>query len=125
MDSETLKRICINGVCHCDWRLTLKNCEEHSPMVVIHSIHIGICAITVILGMKYKRCFIVAYLISFEISGTTLLCHRLFIKGHQLFDINLSKGCFRPKPIDCMLLFIVLFNIREFVKKKKKKNDKN
>jgi hypothetical protein len=84
-------------------------------MVVVHSIHIGICAITVILGMKYKLYFVVAYLIFFEIPGTTLLCHRLFIKGHQLFDINLSKGCFRPKPIDCMLLFIVLFNIREFV----------
>jgi hypothetical protein len=47
-------------------------------------------------------------------SGTALLCHRLFIKGHQLVDINLSKGCFRPKPIDCMLLFIIFYNLRKY-----------
>ncbi|CAO3678337.1 unnamed protein product [Rhizopus stolonifer] len=92
MNSETLERICIDGICHCDWRITLQDCEEKTPMTVVHAINIGISGITVILG-------------------TALICHRLFIKGHQLFDINLAKGCFRPKPIDCMLIFIVLFNI--------------
>ncbi|CEP14796.1 hypothetical protein [Parasitella parasitica] len=27
--------------------------------------------------------------------------------------MSISKGCFRPKPIDCMLLFIILFNLRK------------
>ncbi|KAI8982451.1 hypothetical protein BDF20DRAFT_867039 [Mycotypha africana] len=43
-------------------------------------------------------------------TGTLLLGHRLFVKGHRLFDINISQGCFRPKPIDCMLTFIIIFN---------------
>lgn len=43
--------------------------------------------------------------------GIGLLGHRVIIKGHTLFDNNLAKGCFRPKPIDCMLLFIIFFNL--------------
>ncbi|CEG65181.1 hypothetical protein RMATCC62417_02015 [Rhizopus microsporus] len=96
MNSETLERVCINGICHCDWRLTLQDCVEEKAMTIIHGINVGISGITVILG-------------------TALLCHRLFIKGHQLVDINLSKGCFRPKPIDCMLLFIIFYNLLRLI----------
>lgn len=91
MYTETLEKVCIDDICHCDWRLTLQGCVEQKAMTIVHGINIGISGVTVIIG-------------------SALLCHRLFIKGHQLFDINLSKGCFRPKPIDCMLLFIVIFN---------------
>ncbi|KAG1447754.1 hypothetical protein G6F56_009159 [Rhizopus delemar] len=91
MYTETLEKICIDETCHCDWRLTLQGCVEKKAMTVIHGINVSISGITVIIG-------------------TALLCHRVFIKGHQLFDASFSKGCFRPKPIDCMLLFIVIFN---------------
>ncbi|RCH86739.1 hypothetical protein CU098_008081, partial [Rhizopus stolonifer] len=95
-DLETLARVCKDGVCHCDWRLTLQDCVESKPMTIIHGIHIGLSGITVLLGI-------------------VLLTYRVVFKGHRLFDINLSKGCFRPKPIDCMLLFIIIFNLLRLI----------
>ena len=91
-DMETLARVCVNGVCHCDWRLTLQDCVEGKAMTIVHGINVGLSGIAVVVGI-------------------VLLTHRVVIKGHRLFDINISKGCFRPKPIDCMLLFIILFNL--------------
>lgn len=93
-DMETLARVCVNGVCHCDWRLTLQDCVEGKAMTIVHGINVGLSGITVVVGI-------------------ILLLHRVVIKGHRLFDINLAKGCFRPKPIDCMLLFIIIFNLRK------------
>jgi hypothetical protein len=51
-DSHTLDRICIDGVCHCDWRLTLQNCVESQAMTIIHGINIGISGMAVILGKR-------------------------------------------------------------------------
>lgn len=93
-DLETLARVCVNGVCHCDWRLTLQDCAESKAMTIVHGINVGLSGITVVIGI-------------------ILLLHRVVIKGHRLFDINIAKGCFRPKPIDCMLLFIIIFNLRK------------
>ncbi|KAI7892991.1 uncharacterized protein EV154DRAFT_502938 [Mucor mucedo] len=95
-DFHSLSRRCVHGICHCDWRLTLQDCVESRVMTIIHGINVGISGITVIIGI-------------------ILLSHRVIIKGHRLFDRSLSKGCFRPKPIDCMLLFIILFNLLRLI----------
>lgn len=49
-DLETLARICVNGVCHCDWRLTLQDCAESRPMTIIYGINVGLSGIAVITG---------------------------------------------------------------------------
>lgn len=109
---DTLDRICVNGVCHCDWRLTLQDCVESRAMTIVHGINVGLSGITVIVGKIHRQSpFIAKLLIVFSYIGAVLLIHRVFIKGHRLFDRNITKGCFRPKPIDCMLLFIVIFNL--------------
>jgi hypothetical protein len=115
-DLHTLARVCVNGVCHCDWRLTLQDCVEQKAMTIIHGINIGLCGIAVIICTSFFSIIKMnLILVSNRFSiAVTLLSHRIFIKGHRLFDINLSKGCFRPKPIDCMLLFIGLFNLRKY-----------
>lgn len=95
-DLHTLSRICVDGVCHCDWRLTLDDCVERNAMIIVHGINIGLSGIAVIIAI-------------------ILVSHRIFIKGHTLFEANLAKGCFRPKPIDCMLLFIGLFNLLRLI----------
>ncbi|KAI8366556.1 hypothetical protein BD560DRAFT_400668 [Blakeslea trispora] len=88
---DSLARVCVNKVCHCDWRLSLRDCVEGRAMTIVHGIHIALCGVSVLLGLG-------------------LLIHRVGFKGHRFFDVNMSKGCFRPKPIDCMVLFIVIFN---------------
>jgi hypothetical protein len=49
---DTLERICVNGVCHCDWRLTLRDCVEAKAMTIIHGLNVGLSGITVIVGKK-------------------------------------------------------------------------
>jgi hypothetical protein len=55
-DLHILERICVDGVCHCDWRLTLVNCAERKAMVIIHGINVGMSGITLLLG-KQKTLF--------------------------------------------------------------------
>ncbi|KAI8098042.1 uncharacterized protein B0P05DRAFT_100803 [Gilbertella persicaria] len=95
-DLETLQKVCLDGVCHCDWRLTIEGCAETHAMTIVYGIHAALCAMNFIIG-----------------SG--LLFNRVVLKGHTLFDASASKGCFRPKPIDCMLLFLIIFNILRFI----------
>ncbi|KAI8096316.1 uncharacterized protein BX664DRAFT_291127 [Halteromyces radiatus] len=92
MDTRTLIKHCTNGVCHCDWRLTIYGCEEEKGAYMINMVNIGISAFVSIIGI-------------------IILFHRLAIKGHHLFDISLSKGCLRPMPVDCMLFFLTIYNI--------------
>lgn len=112
-DFHSLSRVCVDGVCHCDWRLTIQDCVESEAMTIIHGINIGICGVAVITGKKIHIFFKIYVHITnmYVIIGIGLLGHRVIIKGHTLFDNNLAKGCFRPKPIDCMLLFIIFFNL--------------
>ncbi|OBZ85965.1 hypothetical protein A0J61_05998 [Choanephora cucurbitarum] len=95
-DLETLSRVCLDGVCHCDWRLTIRDCAESEAMTIVYGIHAGLS------GMNF-------------LIGSALLFNRVILKGHTLFDASASKGCFRPKPIDCMLLFLIIFNLLRLI----------
>jgi hypothetical protein len=50
-DMETLSRVCVDSVCHCDWRLTLRNCAESRAMTIIHGINVGLSGLSAIIGM--------------------------------------------------------------------------
>lgn len=50
MYTETLEKVCIDDICHCDWRLTLQGCVEQKAMTIVHGINIGISGVTVIIG---------------------------------------------------------------------------
>ena len=47
---RTLDRHCYDGVCHCDWRLSIQNCEESLPMWYINIVNIVISGLAILLG---------------------------------------------------------------------------
>lgn len=99
-----------DGTCHCDWRVTLQNCVEQRAMTGVYYGNIAISALVFIIGMciHMHSC---TYLLTLT-TGVALLVHRIGFKGHRLFDFSSSKGCLRPKPIDCMLALLMVFNLR-------------
>ena len=51
-DKRTLLRHCDDqNICHCDWRLTLVDCEESVAMYYINIINIILCSLAVIIGI--------------------------------------------------------------------------
>lgn len=91
MSTRSLTLHCIDEVCHCDWRLTLQNCAEGPIMRIVNIVNAALSALAVVLLFA-------------------ILYHRLIIKGNVLFDIGGVKGCLRPRPVDCLLFFLALFN---------------
>ena len=47
---ESLERYCSNGVCHCDWHLTIFNCEEESALRIINIVLIVISGLGMAIG---------------------------------------------------------------------------
>ncbi|KAI8149713.1 hypothetical protein BJV82DRAFT_589027 [Fennellomyces sp. T-0311] len=45
-----LDRVCADGVCHCDWRITLQDCEESIAMWYINVLNVAISGLTAVLG---------------------------------------------------------------------------
>ncbi|KAI9498117.1 hypothetical protein BDB00DRAFT_499450 [Zychaea mexicana] len=85
-------RHCFGAVCHCDWRLTLQDCEETTAMWYINILNVAISGLGCLIGIA-------------------LLIHRIGLKGHTLWSHRGSgRGLLRPKPVDCMLSFFVLFD---------------
>ncbi|ORY92030.1 hypothetical protein BCR43DRAFT_497671 [Syncephalastrum racemosum] len=78
--------------CHCDWRLSVHGCEESHAMQIVYIVNIAYSALVAIggLGILYNRCV---------------------LKGRRFFEINSGKGCLRPKPIECMILLLTIFNL--------------
>ncbi|CAO3597026.1 unnamed protein product [Absidia cylindrospora] len=90
-NERTLMRQCINGVCHCDFRLTVTNCVEGSALRLMYLTFIGLSALVIVIGIGFSA-------------------DRYFRKGHQLFETGTGRGFLRPKPIDCLVFFITVFN---------------
>ncbi|KAI8138694.1 hypothetical protein BJV82DRAFT_630197 [Fennellomyces sp. T-0311] len=96
-EQRTLLRHCnANGICHCDWRLTIYDCEEENAMYYIYIVNIALSGLVVAVGIG-------------------IIFHRIFIKGHRLWDMNRTRGCFRPKPVDAMLFLLTTFNILRLI----------
>ncbi|KAI9279009.1 hypothetical protein BDA99DRAFT_21345 [Phascolomyces articulosus] len=89
---DSLARQCSNGVCHCDWRIEIQNCEEEEGLYYISIINIAIAGLGGLLGM-------------------ILLVYRLFIQGHTIWNHGSNGAFLKPKPVDSMILFFVIHSI--------------
>ncbi|KAI8096318.1 uncharacterized protein BX664DRAFT_382779 [Halteromyces radiatus] len=90
-NERTLMRQCVNGICHCDFRLTVTNCVESFALRTMYLSFIALSALVIIIGIG-------------------LSSDRYFRKGHRLFETGSDRGLLRPKPIDCLVFFITVFN---------------
>ncbi|KAI8149705.1 hypothetical protein BJV82DRAFT_588980 [Fennellomyces sp. T-0311] len=94
---QALERICVDGICHCDWRITVYNCEESVAMVNANLGNIVISGFAAVFGI-------------------VLLIYRIWVKGHSLWICHVGARFFlRPKPVDSMLAFFAIFNTLQTV----------
>ena len=62
-------------------------------------------------SLSFVHLYIYIYI---YIIGVGLTGHRMIIKGHRLWDSQRgSRGCLRPKPVDCLLFMLTVFNACE------------
>ncbi|KAI9301415.1 hypothetical protein BJ944DRAFT_252334 [Cunninghamella echinulata] len=87
-DEPTFWRVCDGEKCHCDFRVTITNCEESSALMTLNIICIVWCLLNIILACS-------------------ILYHRLFLLHQNIFDR--SGWIPRPKPIESMVLFAIPF----------------
>ncbi|KAI9484572.1 hypothetical protein BDB00DRAFT_983982 [Zychaea mexicana] len=88
-------RICgDSGVCHCDWRLTITNCEEASALKIVYIINAVLSAV-----LAFTAAFIVF--------------QRVYYHQQTLFDCR--TGIPRPKPIESMGVMGVVFHLLRVV----------
>ncbi|CAO3633938.1 unnamed protein product [Cunninghamella echinulata] len=87
-DEPTFWRVCDGEKCHCDFRVTITNCEESSALMILNVICIVWCLLNIILACS-------------------ILYHRLFLLHQNVFDR--SGWIPRPKPIESMVLFAIPF----------------
>jgi hypothetical protein len=45
-----------------------------------------------------------------------MLAKRIFLQGHTFVIRSEGRGLFRPKPVECLLLFITIFSICKYKK---------
>ncbi|CDS03581.1 hypothetical protein LRAMOSA00983 [Lichtheimia ramosa] len=83
-----------DGVCHCDWRLTIYGCEEEQQLRAMY------IALAVLSGLVGVFAFMVLY-------------HRVVYLKQQIFDMR--TGYPRPKPIESMAVFGTIFNLLRMV----------
>ncbi|KAJ8661317.1 hypothetical protein O0I10_003067 [Lichtheimia ornata] len=83
-----------NGVCHCDWRLTVYGCEEEQHMVPFY------IALAAFSGLVGTMAAILGY-------------YRIILLNQTVFDCR--TGFPRPKPIESMIVFGTAFNILRMI----------
>ncbi|KAI8340156.1 hypothetical protein BC941DRAFT_419574 [Chlamydoabsidia padenii] len=90
--SKSVFYVCVNDICYCDFRISVHGCEDEDRLRAIYNATTGITSVVVLFGLW-------------------LLFKRIYIQGHTFIDKRSSKGCLRPHPLDCLLLFCTIFNI--------------
>lgn len=45
-------RICVDGKCHCDWRVRIYDCEEEHAMYIIYIINAAFSALVTLMGTR-------------------------------------------------------------------------
>lgn len=92
---STFWRVCDNfGICHCDWRYTIYDCEE-----------------TEIAKILYLITAIISGILS--VVAVMILYFRLNYRNQKIFEIR--NGFPRPKPIESMGLFGIIFNVLQMI----------
>ncbi|CAO3634815.1 unnamed protein product [Cunninghamella echinulata] len=95
MDVHTVTHQCINNVCYCDWQLHIYGCVYSDGLRIIY------IATAIFSALVGSLCFGIFF-------------HRWLWKGHKLFDIH-SKSILKPKPIDCLMFFLGVFNLLRLI----------
>lgn len=91
INNSTFWRVCDSlGNCHCDFRYTIHECQETT---IIRAFYITTAAVSSVLG----------------IVNAVLLYFNLYHRNQKIFVMR--NGFPRPKPIESMGLFGVLFNL--------------
>ncbi|CAO3648368.1 unnamed protein product [Cunninghamella blakesleeana] len=83
-------RLCDDTGCHCDFRLTITHCKEHKALYILNIIDIVWSSIGAIIAVG-------------------ILYFRIYYRNQQIFDF--SGKVPRPKPIESMAFFGVIFNL--------------
>lgn len=91
---STFWRVCDDsGVCHCDWRYTIDDCEEEKIARSVYT------ATAVVSGI-------------FTIALSMILYYRICIGTQKIVDMR--NGFPRPRPIESMSLCGLLYNGSEY-----------
>lgn len=93
--NSTFWRFCEGDVCNIDWRLTLVNGQETHALRIVNIINVAWSSVLLI-------------------GGIGLLVHRIGFKGHRLWEQQ-DNGRVRPKPIEAMLAFLMMFTILRII----------
>jgi hypothetical protein len=108
MDERSLTHLCQNGTCYCDWRLTIYDCVDSAGLKIIYLVMIGFSAL-VSLFCKLEP-LETPTRTHLSLLAFSIFLHRFIYKGHRLFDFN-SASVLKPKPIDCLMFFLTVFNL--------------
>ncbi|KAI8336359.1 hypothetical protein BC941DRAFT_428999 [Chlamydoabsidia padenii] len=87
-------RPCVDGICYCDWRLTITNCYDEKLL-------------------RYINIVILALTVPVIIIGIGLLYHRLVNLKQVIFEYR--NNFLRPRAMESILFFMVLHNILRLV----------
>lgn len=111
-NESTYWRPCKDGICYCDWRLTITNCYSEDIFRYINIVIIALTASVVIVGkMKGKKRVMIAVLLISGSTGLGLLYHRLVNLKQVVFEYR--NNFIRPRAMEAILFFMVFFNIRK------------
>ncbi|KAG2223138.1 hypothetical protein INT45_005694, partial [Circinella minor] len=91
VEQKYLWTVCdVDGICHCDWRLTAKGCEQEDTVKIIYIINAVISGLVGLLA-------------------TWITYHRVFVLKQDIVDFR--SGFFpKPRPIESMAFMGSIFN---------------
>lgn len=84
------------SICHCDWRVTLSDCIERD----------------IILHMYITNLALSAFML---VTGTAILVYRVWCKQCNIFDPVPYTIFMRPRPIESLLVFGLIFTVLRIV----------
>ncbi|ORZ22491.1 hypothetical protein BCR42DRAFT_406298 [Absidia repens] len=93
-NESTYGRPCVDGLCYCDWRLTITGCYDEDIFRYINIVIIAITSCIVLVGLG-------------------LLYHRLINLKQVVFEYR--NNFVRPRAMEAILFFMVLFNILRLI----------
>jgi hypothetical protein len=117
MDNGSFWIVCEDNVlkqnCHCDWRVTIVDCIESKTMLYIYIANAVWSFVLTIIG-TLELLYIAYSILTYHI-GCGILYHRIFNKKQQMFMTSPYGFFIRPKPIESMLFFGIVFCIRMYL----------
>ncbi|CAO3586698.1 unnamed protein product [Absidia cylindrospora] len=88
-NESTYWRPCTDGICYCDWRLTITHCYDQDIFFYINLVIIALTSCIILVGL-------------------VLLYHRLVNLKQIIFEYR--NGFLRPRAMESILFFMIIFN---------------